>query len=93
MAGVVFIDSSVLLRVLNVPGNTSKEEHELDVAQFSAYVAAGDQLVLPLTTVIETGNAIARVSGGGQTPVHRNVCHLPPWFSRQPETVDREWTR
>lgn len=89
MAGVVFIDSSVLLRVLNVPGNTSKEEHELDVAQFSAYVAAGDQLVLPLTTVIETGNAIARVSGGDRhrcivtfvTFLRGSVANQRPWIA------------
>jgi len=63
MAEVVFIDTTVLLNVLNVPGNTdSPSAHDRDVAQFNKLLHAGAQLVLPLTTVIETGNAIAKVT-------------------------------
>lgn len=62
-ARVVFIDTSVLLNVLKVPHTGNAEDQEADREKFAALHDQGVQLVLPVTTIIETGNAIASIDG------------------------------
>jgi predicted nucleic acid-binding protein len=59
--GVVFIDTSVLINLLNVPGCS---HHSTDCGVRDQLIAAGETLILPFTTIIETGNAITRDGGG-----------------------------
>ena len=59
---MVFVDTSVLLNLLDVPGNNDR--HQADVDTRDQLLDSGFLLILPVTTVIETGNAIARDAGG-----------------------------
>jgi hypothetical protein len=63
MGEVVFVDTSVLLNVLNVPGNCKPHEHERDKNKMEELQQANAILILPMTALIETGNAVAKVSG------------------------------
>lgn len=60
---VVFIDTSVLLNVLRVPNTGNQGDQDADRQKFAALYDEGVQLVLPVTTIIETGNAIASLDG------------------------------
>lgn len=89
MGEVVFMDTTVLLNVLNVPGNTnSVTAHDVDIKRLGELVRAGAQLVLPLTTIIETGNAIAKVTADRNRYVDQFVRFLrssltseAPWLA------------
>lgn len=71
MGHVVFIDTTVLLNLLNVPHNN--DEHAGDTSQLKRLVGTDATLVLPFTTIIETGNAIVRNAG---RQVHACGCRL-----------------
>lgn len=61
---VVFIDTSVLCHLLPVPG---RDKAKVDLkAKFREFEDASAQFVLPITTVIETGNFIAQLKDGEQ---------------------------
>jgi hypothetical protein len=64
MADVRFVDTSVLCDLLKVPGKCQK--HEEVLAELEALVKSGVQLVLPIGSVIETGNHIAQAAGSGR---------------------------
>lgn len=65
MAGVVvFLDSSVLFNLLDVPGKNS--DRETVVAEFQRLARDGSTFIFPITAVIETGNAIAQLADGHQ---------------------------
>lgn len=57
---VKFIDTSVLLNLLEVPGRCDKKE--LVKEQWRTYLEAKDALIMPVTTIIETGNHIAHIT-------------------------------
>lgn len=59
----VFIDTSVLVNLLKVPG---KNQQALKAAQdfMALQEDSGVQFVLPVTAVIETGNHIAQLANG-----------------------------
>ncbi len=62
MRQVRFVDTSVLCDLLSVPGKCQDTETvRLELRQL---VADGVQLVLPIATIIETGNHIAQVGDG-----------------------------
>ena len=61
MQEAVFVDTSVLLNVLNVPRNN--DHHDTDRDEFQRLIEQQATLILPLTVVIETGNAIVRDCG------------------------------
>ncbi len=68
MAKVIIIDTSILNVWLKVPGKeTSGKKNEFDFEYVDSYIKNeiknGSKLVLPMTSVIETGNHIAH-SGG-----------------------------
>lgn len=59
---VRFIDTSVLCNLLDVPGRN--QHREAVQAEFRALVEEGrTRFVIPVTTVIETGNHIANAAG------------------------------
>lgn len=64
MSGIVLLDTSVYLNVLDVPGYNQGRADVLD--EFRDCITEGDYFLLPLATVWETGNHIADL-GDGQT--------------------------
>ena len=62
-AGIVIVDTSVFLNVLNVPG--FNQEYVSVQEDFSSFVKNGADFELPAATVLETGNHIAQLSDGG----------------------------
>jgi len=62
MAKVVFLDTSVLLEVLRVPGKSQQPDAVAD--ELRSRVAAGESLLLPTAAIVETGNHIAQLSDG-----------------------------
>jgi predicted nucleic acid-binding protein len=63
MGEVVFIDTSVLVNLLDVPNMNSHREHVAEV--FRAGQGKGMTYVIPVTTIIEAGNHIAQIQGHG----------------------------
>ncbi|MFG5411181.1 hypothetical protein ABXN37_27605 [Piscinibacter sakaiensis] len=62
MAAIVIVDTSILTNVLNVPG--FNQDRADVVLQFECHIAAGDNLLLPMAAVFETGNHIAHIADG-----------------------------
>ena len=62
MGGVVFLDSSVLFNLLDVPAKNG--DRTAVVAKFQRLVREATTFVFPVTAVIETGNVIAQLSDG-----------------------------
>jgi len=62
LAEVHFVDTSILLELLEVPGKS--QQPEVVRERLGELVALNAQLVLPIATVIETGNHITQVSDG-----------------------------
>lgn len=62
-AGIVIVDTVVFLNLLNVP---AFNQHSDAVQKcFEGFAEAGADFELPIATVIESGNHIARLSDGG----------------------------
>lgn len=59
---VRFIDTSIMLNCLEVPGKCS--DSEVVKLQWEEVLEAGDILILPVATIIETGNHIAHIDDG-----------------------------
>lgn len=64
MSNVCIIDTSVFLNLLNVPGKNNEIEQVTD--DFKQYVDLGVTFILPMATIVETGNHIAQ-NGNGRT--------------------------
>lgn len=62
MSAVCLIDTSVFLNLLNVPGR-NQEQAEV-VAAFSDYVDNDCTFILPMATILETGNHVAQNGDG-----------------------------
>lgn len=58
---VRFIDTCILTNILNVPGKN--EDHENILKEFKQAIKNEEELILPLATIIETGNHIAQSKG------------------------------
>lgn len=63
MTAVTFIDTSVLCELLQVPGKSSPERSSRLKEEMDRRFQEGERFVLPVTTVIETGNHIAQCEG------------------------------
>jgi hypothetical protein len=66
MRAVVFVDTSVLLNVLNAPGNRKPDGHTRDCSEMERLRQAGTTPILPMTALVEAGDAVAKVSGNNQ---------------------------
>jgi hypothetical protein len=62
VSAIVLLDTSVYLNVLDVPGFNQHRGGVLD--DFEACIQQGDHFLLPLATVWETGNHIAKLGSG-----------------------------
>ncbi len=58
MSAISIIDTSVFLNLLDVPNRNGEREQVYQA--FSEYVELGATFILPMATIIETGNHIAR---------------------------------
>ncbi|HEX4344931.1 MAG TPA: hypothetical protein VHZ31_05165 [Solirubrobacteraceae bacterium] len=59
---MTFIDTSVLVEILKVPGKS--QNHERVTAELRARVESQESMILPTAAIIETGNHIAQVDDG-----------------------------
>ncbi len=62
MAGVVFLDSSVLFNLLDVPGKNGDRDEVL--TEFQRLARDRTTFIFPVAAVIETGNVIAQLADG-----------------------------
>lgn len=99
MTQVLVIDTSILCVWLQVPGKTTcgSDEHKWDYPKVKAiiegYIQQGATIVLPLASLIETGNHIAQADGNIY-PIAQRLMDIvektlnaeSPWaaFSGQP---------
>lgn len=59
---VRFIDTSVMMNLLEVPGRCADSQMIKD--EFRQIIDNKEVLILPIATIIETGNHIAHISNG-----------------------------
>lgn len=95
MTEMVFIDTSILLNLIDVPGKNS--DRTAVAADFRKQQAEGATFVLPVTTIIESGNHIAQLEGYGQlrrqcadklvAALKAALIDEPPWV-----LTDAAWT-
>lgn len=89
---VVIIDTSILCVWLKVPGketcgtNNDRWDYDRASAKIEEEVNAGSLLVLPMTTIIESGNHIAQSAGNKHELVNRfadlieaTISGTTPW--------------
>lgn len=83
---VTFIDTSVLLEVLRVPGKSQRPDEV--ASELRERVETEETLVLPTAAIIETGNHIAQLADGGirrtlgdklAQILHATVTGAAPW--------------
>lgn len=63
---VHFIDTSVFLNILNVPGRNEKHREIMQELKDLLGHKNANVLILPFATIIETGNHIAHCDNGSQ---------------------------
>ena len=64
MSAIVLLDTSIYLNILDIPGrNQDRKQVE---KEFKEKIKSGDHILLPLMTIIETGNHIVRLLDGNQ---------------------------
>lgn len=59
---VRFIDTSVMMNLLEVPGKCA--DAQIIKEEFRQIIDNKEGLILPIATIIETGNHIAHISNG-----------------------------
>jgi len=64
MSAICLIDTSIFLNLLNVPNRN--QDREQVVLDYQTYVESACTFILPMATIIETGNHIAQ-NGDGNT--------------------------
>ncbi|WP_300672748.1 hypothetical protein [Desulfoluna sp.] len=62
MNSICLMDTSVWLNLLNVPGRNQDKAKVID--DYKVYVASGCTFILPMATILETGNHIAQCGSG-----------------------------
>ena len=81
MSSICLIDTSIFLNLLDVPNRNESKEKVLE--DFKTYVEAGCTFLLPMVTIVETGNHIAQNGDGGicRTTAQRFVEAVKQSFS------------
>lgn len=64
MSEIILIDTSIYMNILDVPGYNQRRLGVL--AEFESRIGRDDRFLLPMATVWESGNHIARLGDGGQ---------------------------
>ncbi len=62
MSAICLVDTSVLCEILAVPNMSA--EHDAFLATLTAKLASRETLILPMTTILETGNHIGQQGDG-----------------------------
>ncbi|MDO5296458.1 MAG: hypothetical protein Q4F00_07490 [bacterium] len=95
MQTVYFIDTSILLNILDVPKRN--QERENVVQKMERMISERNGFILPLAAIIETGNHIAHIEDGNQrrdraerlSDLIRNVLNDDfPWVYNKNEIAD-----
>lgn len=88
MRNVEFIDTSVFVEFLQVPNLSNPESRVIE--ELREKIDKGISFVIPITTIIETGNHIAQCSGDRRGAAGRFVRAIqaarksePPWIIRK----------
>lgn len=63
MSAICLMDTSVFLNLLDVPNRNGERETVFD--QFKEYIELDATFILPMATILETGNHIAQNGDGG----------------------------
>lgn len=91
MSTVTFVDTSVLCELLQIPGRSSAKESAEVAADMDRRFGDGKRFVIPVTTVIETGNHVPQCSGNRHEIAGRLVRFLraaiegvAPWLILDP---------
>lgn len=63
MSAVCLIDTSIFLNLLNVPGRNQDKVKVIE--DHKTYIDLGCTFILPMATILETGNHIAQNGDGG----------------------------
>jgi hypothetical protein len=58
------VDTSIFCEIVPVPGRSQRREETL--AELECYIRENVTLLLPIATILETGNHIAHIPDGGQ---------------------------
>jgi hypothetical protein len=83
---VNFIDTSILCNLIPVPGRDQQRKEV--IAEFQSKIADNQTFILPITTVVETGNHIRHVTDGRQRRdcagkfadlLQRTISRTAPW--------------
>lgn len=64
MKAVCIIDTSVLVEILEIPNKSSRKGADAIGKKFKEKVDDSERFLLPITTVIETGNHIGQIGDG-----------------------------
>ncbi|TVR01760.1 MAG: hypothetical protein EA398_09055 [Deltaproteobacteria bacterium] len=64
MTAICIIDTSILCEILTIPGKHNKGEPERIITEFKTKSKAGEAILLPLATILETGNHIGQIRNG-----------------------------
>lgn len=76
---VRFIDTSVMANMLKIPGKCNAAESVQE--EFKQVIEAKEVLILPIATIIETGNHIAHIDSGN---IRRTIAqNLESIFGKQ----------
>jgi predicted nucleic acid-binding protein len=84
---VRFIDTSIMTNLLIIPNRN--ERHAEIKREFSDAVNAEETLILPLSTIIETGNHIAHIDDGR---IRRKIAGLFSEYLRKMAGSNPPWT-
>lgn len=94
LANVVFVDTSVILRLIGMDGDDCAKEA---VEEFEERRQRGQRLILTVTALIEAGNHVARQPTGRRVFAERlkkliEAANAPdaPWILRE-TTLDRHF--
>jgi hypothetical protein len=63
MSDIVIVDTNVVVCLLNIPGEDVERRKQV-IAEYKQCIHRKDFLILPVATIIETGNHVARCSDG-----------------------------
>ncbi len=85
MRRIVFVDTSVLTNVLDVPGKNG--ERDVVLPLFREMAQDGSTLIIPIAAIIEVGNHIAQLPGDDRRDrasrfegfLRRSLDGKPPW--------------
>lgn len=84
---VRFIDTSIMTNLLGVPGKCDKRNQVLQ--EWQQVLNANETLIMPIATIIETGNHIAHIASG---EVRRTVTLRFQQFLQKTAESKAPWT-